>query len=193
MSMILGLSALCDEDVGKVLAHPPLIWKVLDPEDPEAGEPAKKGGLLARWFGPPAPAAPELSGEGTDQTDLDKAWHGIHFLLTGTAWEGDWPLSFLLRGGAQVGDIDVGYGPARAFTSAEVREIAAALAPIDEGTMRSRFDPDKMTELDIYPTIWDRDPAEDDTLGYCVEYFGILKEFVTRAAARGDGIVIHLG
>ena len=23
------------------------------------------------------------------ELDLDKAWHGLHFLFTGTAWEGD--------------------------------------------------------------------------------------------------------
>jgi len=54
--------------------------------------------------------------------------HGIHFLLTGTAWEGDFPLAFIVRGGREVGD--VGYGPARIFTSDEVQAIANALRPI---------------------------------------------------------------
>jgi len=31
--------------------------------------------------------------EGT-RCDLEKSWHGIHYLLTGSAWEGDPPLRF---------------------------------------------------------------------------------------------------
>jgi hypothetical protein len=27
-----------------------------------------------------------------DFLDVDKAWHGIHFLLTGSTWEGEAPL-----------------------------------------------------------------------------------------------------
>jgi hypothetical protein len=49
-----------------------------------------------------------------DDLDVDKAWHGIHFLLCGQAWESPFPLGFIL-GGEEVGDVDVGYGPARVF------------------------------------------------------------------------------
>ena len=61
-----------------------------------------------------------LDEEGFADFDIDKAWHGIHYLLTGTAWEGAAPLNFLVAGGRPVGDVDVGYGPARAFSGAEV-------------------------------------------------------------------------
>src|ERR1700691_2716073 len=71
--------------------------------------------------------------------DVDKAWHGIHFLLTGTAWEGTPPLDFIVRGGQEVGDVHVGYGPARAFTSAEVRKIADALRPLSPAELERRF------------------------------------------------------
>jgi hypothetical protein len=55
-----------------------------------------------------------LSGDDEDiedphaDLDVDKAWHGIHYLLTGTAWEGDPPLDFIVKGGSQVGDVDDG-------------------------------------------------------------------------------------
>lgn len=42
---------------------------------------------------------------------MDKAWHGIHYLLTGTAWEGDPPLNFLVTGGREVGTEEIGIGP----------------------------------------------------------------------------------
>src|ERR1700722_3238791 len=60
------------------------------------------------------------AGEAYADLDVDKAWHGLHFLLTGTAWEGAPPLDFIVKGGRQIGDVDVGYGPARAFSSADV-------------------------------------------------------------------------
>lgn len=51
----------------------------------------------------------ESDGSSDDEEYLDKAWHGLHFLFTGTAWEGDPPLNFLVSGGREIGDVDVGY------------------------------------------------------------------------------------
>lgn len=73
-----------------------------------------------------------------------------------------------------------------------VQDIHAELSQIDETELRSRFDPAEMTKLDIYPEIWDRDPEEDDTFGYCAEYFSSLKTFVADAADRKLGLVIYL-
>jgi hypothetical protein len=64
-----------------------------------------------------------LEGEGDDaiaMVDRDKAWHGIHFLLTGTAWEGTGPKASLLLGGKQ-STFEVGHGPARGLRPPEVR------------------------------------------------------------------------
>lgn len=125
--------------------------------------------------------------------DLDKAWHGIHFLLTGEAWSGTPPLDFIVSGGRDVGDEeDIGYGPARAFSSVDVAEVAAALDPITPDTLRERFDGERMMGAEIYPAIWDRDPADDDTLGYLVEYFGLMKPFITQAAARRLGMLVYI-
>jgi hypothetical protein len=195
MSMCLAMCTLSDENARKVLADPPLIWKVIAPDDPEPYESARQesGGFLSRLFGSrkTGPAA-ELKLDEVAHSDLDKAWHGIHYMLTRTAWEGDPPLNFILLGGSEVGRIDVGYGTARVFTSAEVQALHAALAPIDEALLRQRFDPPEMMKLEIYPEIWDRDPAEDDTFAYCAEYFGTLKEFVAGAAQRRLGLVFYL-
>src|SRR5437763_27473 len=92
-----------------------------------------------------------LEDEGYADLDIDKAWHGIHFLLTGTAWEGSPPLDFLVRGGRQVGDVDVGYGPARGFTSAEVQGLARALSAIAPDALLARYDHRAMNALDLYP------------------------------------------
>jgi hypothetical protein len=125
-------------------------------------------------------------------TDLDKAWHGIHYLLTRTAWEGDAPLNFLVAGGRAVGDIDVGYGAARVFSSSETRAAADALARLGDDELRARFDPGDMMGKKIYPEIWDSDPEDDDTLAYLLEFVGTLREFLSQAVERGQGAVVYV-
>ncbi len=44
--------------------------------------------------------------------DLDKAWHGLHWLLTGTADDTDTPAGQAILGGTEIGE-DKGYGPSR--------------------------------------------------------------------------------
>ena len=136
----------------------------------------------------------ELLESDDDETsvDIDKAWHGIHYLLTKSDWEGEPPLNFIVGGGAQVGEVDVGYGPARAFTSEQVKEIAHALAPLTREQLATRFDGADMTRLQIYPTIWDRDPADDDTLGYLLDHYEALRAFIGTAAAERQALVIWL-
>jgi hypothetical protein len=40
--------------------------------------------------------------------DLDKSWHGIHYLLTGTAWEIDEGAGTAILGGEEIGE-DTGH------------------------------------------------------------------------------------
>lgn len=199
MGMYMEMATLSEENIRKLLGFPPLVWKVLAPDDPEiyaeAAQPRRS--WLDRLFGrrPEAPEAPALeTGAGELLTqDLDKAWHGIHYLLTGSDWEGEAPFDFIVRGGAKIGDIDVGYGPARAFTATETAAIESALADWNEQTLRDRYNPEEMLRLDIYPRIWDFDPAEDDAFGYCAAYFADLQRFLSRAVSDGVGMVVRIG
>ena len=196
MSMILGLEAVSDATIARLLAEPALIWRLIAPDDPEpyAEATRPRGSLLARLFGKaaPAPAAgvpPAIAPEGP-QIDLDKAWHGIHYLLTGTADGGKFPHNFLLLGGREVGDVDVGYEPARAMTSQETAAAAAMLAGQTDDALRARFDAPDMMRKQIYPEIWDRDPEEDDALGYLMENVDALRRLLDAAARDGLGIVL---
>jgi hypothetical protein len=207
MSMVVSLSSLRDETIERLLADPPLVWQVIAPDDREAYERARreadgrsKPGLFARLFGarpqpavasPPAAALELTEGEG-ELSDLDKSWHGIHYLLTGSADEGGAPLDFLVAGGREVGDEDVGYGPPRAFSAAETRAIAAALAAVTDEELRARFAPEAMMRAEIYPEIWDRDPKEDDTLGYLMEYVAVLRDAIATVTSRGHGLLVVL-
>lgn len=123
---------------------------------------------------------------------LDKAWHGIHFLLTGSAWEGDEPLNFLVASGEPIEGTESEYGEDRLFTSQQVKQIDAVLQGITKEQFQSRFDPNKMMAENIYPTIWDRPKEEDDTLGYIMEYFVKLKQFIHNIAEKNMGMIVGL-
>ncbi len=120
---------------------------------------------------------------------LEKAWHGLHFLLTGDSWGGSGPQAFLVCGGTEQGE-DYGYGPARYFASQQTREIANVLSPIEVDNLWSRYDAQAMTDAGIYPEIWD-EPAAELAEEYC-EYFQELQEFMAEAAEQGDGLLVYL-
>ncbi len=121
---------------------------------------------------------------------LDKAWHGVHYVLCGEIEPRASLLSQAVLGGATLGDDDEGfsgYGPPRYFTTAQVAELAQALTRPDlEADAAARFDWTRMSELGIYPG-WQ---ASDGT--WVMENFRRLREFYAEAASRGQAIVTCL-
>ena len=104
--------------------------------------------------------------------DLQKSWHGIHFLLTGRDGERgffsglfDSSLSSPVFGGEKIGD-GGSYGENRYFTARQVREIHAFLSGRSIETWGKNYDPAKMMALNIYPEVWKREgqKAYDDFL-----------------------------
>lgn len=125
----------------------------------------------------------------TPSVHLEKAWHGLHFLLTGSAGESGVPLGFLLEGGQEVGEDD-GYGAPRLFQPGEVQQIHAALAPISDDELWGRFDPERMEAESIYPGIWDEE--EEELREEYLSYFHELKKVVAQAGVGGMGLVVTL-
>lgn len=125
--------------------------------------------------------------------DLDKAWHGIHFMLTGDGGGGALPQGTLLLGGIEVGDIDVGYGPARALSPEDTARFHEHLSAISAEDFDSRFDAQSMLDQKIYPEIWDRDLAgEPDGRPYMNDFFPQLKQIFAEAAAANEGMIIYM-
>jgi hypothetical protein len=123
--------------------------------------------------------------------NLDKAWHGIHFLLTDSVWEGKPPLNFLLKGGKEFGH-DLGYGPPRYLSPAEVATISEVLDEIPYRTFEKRIDPILLASKGIYPTGWNH--AERDTLirEYLISHYRILRSSLDVVRHRGNGMILHL-
>jgi hypothetical protein len=124
-------------------------------------------------------------GEDPDVLELDKSWHTLHYLLTGSAEPSDSALGWAIMGGKEIGP-DLGYGPARLLTASEVQEIASALAHVSSEDLTQRFDLDKMVASEIYAC---RDEGERDL---ALECFERLKPFYAESAARGSSILLYL-
>ncbi len=123
-----------------------------------------------------------------DNVSLEKSWHGLHYLLTGDAWEGQGPLAFLLAGGEHLdGDEEA----PRWFTPEETSKIHQALSGISDEALWSRFDRDELERLEIYPGIWDE--PEDDLKEEYLGYFQGLKQVLAVAVQSRRGIVVSIG
>ena len=162
MGMVGCFAAVAPETLQRLRDDPSLIDEYLHPDDGDSDPP--------------------------NYIDVDKAWHGIHYLLAGSEEVGTELLTWAVLGGEEVGD-EIGYGPARFLQPEQVRGIAAGLP--DDSIFKSRFDPHAMEKAQIYPEmIWVRDG--DEALEYLVENYRELTAFYKSAAERGDGAILWL-
>jgi hypothetical protein len=122
--------------------------------------------------------------------NVDKAWHGIHYLLTGEAWGGEFPLAAAVLGGQEIGE-NFGYGPTRYLVPEEVKTVAAALDRLPAGELAKRYSPGKLQTAQIYPDgIWITEGEE--ALGYLLNYYGELVKFYGNAAGCGRAVLQYI-
>jgi hypothetical protein len=126
-------------------------------------------------------------GNGHRSLSLEKAWHGLHYLLSGQAEPQASPLGSVILGGTEIGDDEFGYGEARYFPPDEVATIAAELEGTDEGELMGRYEPEQMTALSIYPFGWQADDRD-----WLRRSFRELRWFFKEAGARGSAVVTTL-
>ena len=124
------------------------------------------------------------------RVELEKSWHGLHYLLTGSAWDAAGPLAFLAAGGEAVAGADGGYGPARLLSVEETRQVHSALSSIGDEQLWSRFDAEDMFTQGVYPEIWDE--PEEELKDEYLSYFQGLKKLVAEAAGQGDCLLVYL-
>ena len=204
MGMTCALYRVSASEIAHLRASPEAVQALLSPPGsvPPVVEVREKGigGWILRLFGvkvtqvdptwePPA----GIVQEDDRQIDLDRAWHGLHYILTGTAWEGEPPACFLLAGGEEIGDENDDDRP-RLLEPNQVRQLSAFLAAISDEEFRRRFDPERMAALEIYPeSIWKRIDDRPSPLDYLRGGFDDLRAFVATSADRGEAIVVHIG
>jgi uncharacterized protein DUF1877 len=168
MSMIGGLRRLGEVDLDLLVAAPDQVIDYLYPDEQPP----------TLQLGPYA------------DLDIDKAWHVLHFLMTGEAWGDAFPLGFLVAGGEELGE-DMGYGPPRAFRPGEVKEIATALAGLDGRQLTAAIDPQVLAREEIYPHFWEAGD-EGQVRPWILDTFEKLRDFVVRAAEAREALLVWL-
>lgn len=141
MGMTAQFKILDDQELGQMLTHPESIEDILFPDDAE--DPFE------------------------DQTDIDKSWHQLHYLLTGSLEPDGSAVGDAILGGSAVGP-DLGYGPARLIPSERVNEIANALRTVDIGERYEGLDQSLPALSHVYSG-FDFVPGEKETLQFFFE------------------------
>jgi len=187
--MIGSFKTTSDRDIAELLEKPKRIEKFICGEYfPEV--PAKKGFFSFLRKKESAPQDSWNPSDPGEEFDVDKAWQGIHYILTGSAYEGEGPLAFILSGGKEVGDIDVGYGPARVFTSKEVEGIVKAMSSISDEEAKARCVVEDFKANEIYPDMWDE--PFDECFGYILSYLEDLRDFLAKAVEGQKALVVYM-
>ncbi|WP_028776903.1 YfbM family protein [Shimazuella kribbensis] len=120
-----------------------------------------------------------------ESLDLDKAWNGIHYLLTGVPWGGDSILANTILGGNVLEDSD--FISVFYKTPSQVKKISAALSEFSEQELAIHYNPDKMNNLHIYPMTW----SQDD-FSHLLEYFRLLSKYYQSASEKKNAILIYI-
>jgi hypothetical protein len=118
---------------------------------------------------------------------LDKAWHGIHFLLSGEVWRGESLMASVLMGGTEIGDesVNTGYGVPRYHTPGEVGKISENLPSLEE--LEKSYEPEKMTAADIYA--FNAGDAAEEWI-YLSRFYRQMFDYFRGAAKRGNAMLL---
>ncbi|WP_203362984.1 YfbM family protein [Bacillus sp. REN10] len=123
------------------------------------------------------------------ELDIDKAWHGIYFLLTGEAQLGaavDSTEGDAVLGGRSLGQ-DLGMEPCRYLQSDEVKEIYDTLKNISVNHLSEQFDAKAFNEADIYPMYGEW--TEEDK-AYILDNYQQLVQYFKEAAQNEEGMLL---
>jgi Domain of unknown function (DUF1877) len=129
--------------------------------------------------------------ENENLVDIDKSWEGIIFLLTGQSIAtAEHNLVRVLFSGQVIDEEqDLGYGPAHYLTPEQVAQLNSEISAITTADLRQKFNPEKMNELEIYPSIWDEG---DGAFEYIADGFLTVQNVFADATKNGEAIITFL-
>lgn len=174
--------AVSDGNIRRVLADPPLVWRLVEPED---------GALYLAEIGfentPLAPEVPTLVYTGHERylLDLDRLWDGLGACLRCCAPR----MPGFFDDAQPLGHIDVGYGPALYHRAAAMARIADACAAISEEQVVSAL---KTADFEgVYlGDLWESRSKE---VALCLkDCYAEFQAFAAFTARHQLGAVIHM-
>jgi hypothetical protein len=214
----MDLLAVNEANIQAVVAYPPLVIRVIAPDDHVAFADAHNatteltsssfGKLMGRKPIPADEVRLPVPDDSCIYLDLDMAWPGMHYLFTCTLSGGDPPLNFLLCDGGSA-RIENTFGMARVFSATQVKRIEEALAQLTDGELRDRYSPGDMFVKHQTPKLeteeLDRDLMEAEqppdasaeevedkySLDYMMKYVGLLRAFLRQAVEQRRGMIVY--
>ncbi|MCL2620968.1 MAG: YfbM family protein [Defluviitaleaceae bacterium] len=127
--------------------------------------------------------------------DIDKAWHMLHFVLTGQTSvdsSDDNPLSKVAMGGDNIrkGEDCDGWQFGRSITSQQVVATCEVLKGVKKSWIADNFNLSDMLENEVYP-VQDHHNKEE-MLEYLLEYFDDVVDFFNEAKDENQAIVFFV-
>ncbi|MFO7462061.1 MAG: YfbM family protein [Desulfatiglandales bacterium] len=138
----------------------------------------------------PDPDSPDAVTETLTEDDgmeLGKTWHFLHYLITGDAKSGEYPLGYAVM----IGHPFNKYLSDLTWRSPdEVQDIADALANISEKELLKKRNPPKTSKIQIYdyPAGFKKKDIEE-----VLPYFRKLRGYYSAAAKQGNAMLVHVG
>lgn len=123
--------------------------------------------------------------------DVDKAWEGIIFLLTGKNIQTATSelVQIFFSGDLIDEEQDLGMGPAHYLTNEQVVNLNNQISSLTEADLKHKYDPNRMKELSVYPDIWDEG---EEAFDYIYVNFVALQTFYSEAAKNGEAIITFI-
>lgn len=187
MSMLFELRRITKDQANLLLSDPSDILHFLYGTEPY--EPPRS--LFQRLFGPkvqPKQQNPWNEPQEGTVLELEKNWHVIHYVLSRSAWETPLPQGYLLSG-AEIGDIDVGYGPARLLEPNQVKEFLDYLKTLTLESFAAGVSSADLDENEIYGAYPDWGVEDINNLW---EYIEELKPFLSEAVRNEECVIMYI-
>ncbi|QDX26268.1 DUF1877 family protein [Sphingomonas suaedae] len=121
--------------------------------------------------------------------DFDKAWHALHFMLTGDAGKTGHPLSVLVATDEElIGTDENGFGGYWQFDPARVSAFADALAAVSDDELAQRYDPATMVREYVYLADVFEEEGEE-ALPYVMQGVPALRRFADEAVRDNNYVI----
>ena len=155
-------------------------------EEPESGFLTRLLGRKPKVDDGPVPERVE-----GDETDLDKSWHIVHYLLCGDTGRGEGPLAIIGDDLNPLADLDLGLGRPNVISADRVREFALSASGLADADFLVRYVPETMPLDELYMGEVVARGDIEDIREYALENFHSLRDFANEAAKNGEAIITY--